>query len=187
MNKVILGILLTAAVYVVLQKTYPLSLRPEKIQSDPVKKSFLNSITIYAADVFKKYGISPIIFLSQASLESNWGASGLARQGKNLFGIKVSAAWEKAGKPVWVGETEELIDGKFVKIKDRFKQYASWDESIIDWAELISQKYKTAYSYAKGSDVAAYGQAIVQTGYSTHPRYASLLSGVAADVKKMLG
>lgn len=146
------------------------------------KQAFINSISKYTAEIEKIYGIKPIILLSQASLESGFGTSALARNGMNLFGIKVSKAWKAENKPVWTGVTHEFVNGKEITIKDDFKKYGSWKESIYDWAELISKVYKTAYGFSKTGDVPNYGQAIVNTGYSTHPQYASLLKDTASQI-----
>jgi flagellum-specific peptidoglycan hydrolase FlgJ len=151
-------------------------------KATPAQQAFLNSVNKYSADIEKIYGIKPVILLSQASLESGFGTSGLARNGMNLFGIKVSKQWEKDGKPVWTGVTHEFVNGVEITITDKFKKYGSWKESIYDWAELISGIYKTAYGFAKTGNVASYGQAIVNTGYSTHPQYASLLTKVASQI-----
>jgi flagellum-specific peptidoglycan hydrolase FlgJ len=143
----------------------------------PAQRAFINAINKYSAEIFEKYQIQPAVLLSQAALESGYGTSGLAKNGKNLFGIKESKAWAKAAKPVWTGVTHEFVNGKEITITDRFKKYDSWKASIYDWAELISSVYKTAYGYAKAGYITNYGQAIVNTGYSTHPQYASLITG----------
>lgn len=151
------------------------TLRPEKQVAGHIQKAFVAAMLRYAPEIERLYGIKPVVWISQAALESSFGTSGLALQGKNLFGIKVSRAWEAAGKPVWEGRTEEFVGGKYILIKDKFKKYSSWKESIYDYAELISKVYKTAYGYAVRGDVAGFGRAIVATGYSTHPQYAALL------------
>jgi len=151
------------------------TLRPERQVADHIKKAFVAAMLRYAPEIERLYGIKPVVWISQAALESSFGTSGLAQQGKNLFGIKVSRAWEAAGKPIWTGQTEEFVGGRYILIKERFKKYSTWKESIYDYAELISKVYKTAYGYAVRGDVAGFGRAIVATGYSTHPQYASLL------------
>ena len=153
-----------------------------KVVLPAAKQAFINSIAKYAPEIESKYGIKPIILLSQASLESGWGTSGLARNGMNLFGVKESKAWKAANKPVWTGVTHEFVNGKEITITDRFKKFSSWKDSIYDWAELISSNYKTPLAYAKIGDVKSYGQAIYTTGYSTHPLYASLLADVSSQI-----
>lgn len=143
----------------------------------PAQRAFVNSVLKYAPDIKAKYGIQPAILVSQAALESGYGTSGLTRQANNLFGMKPSKAWLADKKPLWTGMTTEFINGVQTPVKDSFKKYGSWKESIYDWAELISKTYKTAYGYAKAGDVTGYGQAIVDFGYSTHPQYASLITG----------
>ena len=71
------------------------------------------------------------------------------------------------------------------KIRDTFKAYPSWRASVLDWAELISGPYKTAYRYAQAGDLIGYGNAIVNTGYSTDPYYPTLLAQTANDIDTM--
>lgn len=165
---------------------YYLYARPEKGD----KAAFLRYMRAIAPEIERKYGIAQNITIDQAALESGFGQSGLAKGGFNLYGIKVSKAWAAAGKPVWTGRTQEFVKNYLgietpIDIKDAFKKYSSWRESVYDWAELISGKYKTAYSYAKAGDLLGYGNAIHKTGYSTHPLYASLLAETDNQIAMM--
>src|SRR5438105_1728887 len=54
-----------------------------------------------AVKVGKKFGLHPIIILSQGSVESGWGTSQLARENHNFFGVTAF------GKP------NEFWDGSF--------------------------------------------------------------------------
>ena len=45
--------------------------------------------------------------MAQAALESGWGESLLARQGKNLFGVKAD--------PAWRGEVQTLTTREFLR------------------------------------------------------------------------
>lgn len=153
--------------------------------------AFMKSI---APEIEDRYGIKPNITITQGSLESGFGQSGLASDGLNIYGIKVSKEWARDGLPVWTGLTQEFVNKvkgvalplatpQAVTIKDSFKKYGSWRQSVLDWAELISGKYKTAYGFAKAGDLVGYGNAIYNTGYSTHPGYASLLQKTEKELK----
>ena len=151
------------------------------------KAEFLAFMKAVAPDIEARYGIKPIITITQASLESDFGQSGLAVYGKNLYGLKVSSQWLADGKPTWSGMTQEFFGGSLTptNIKDTFKKYPSWRASVFDWAELISGPYKTAYKYARAGDLLSYGTAIYETGYSTHPAYRTLLAQTNNDIAKM--
>jgi flagellum-specific peptidoglycan hydrolase FlgJ len=146
------------------------------------KADFLAFIRGIAPEIEARYGIKPEITIDQAALESGYGQSGLAQEGNNLYGIKASKDWLAAGKPLWTGRTQEFVGGKAIDITDAFKKYGSWRASVLDWAELISGKYKTAYAAAKRGDLLAYGTAIYQTGYSTHPDYRTLLAKTSNEI-----
>lgn len=165
---------------------YYLYSRPEKGD----KAAFLRFMKAIAPEIERKYGIRQNITIDQAALESDFGQSGLAKGGFNLYGIKVSKAWAAEGKPTWTGMTQEFVKNYLgfeapINIKDAFKKYKSWRESVYDWADLISGKYKTAYAQAKAGDLLGYGKAIYSTGYSTHPQYATLLAKTDNDIAAM--
>ena len=153
------------------------------------KAEFLAFMEGIAPEIEERYGIMPIITVTQASLESDFGQSGLAVDGKNLYGLKVSSQWLADGKPTWSGVTSEFVKklgiDTEIKITDTFKKYGSWRASVLDWAELISGPYKTAYRYAQTGDLLGYGSAIYNTGYSTHPDYRGLLASTANDSATM--
>lgn len=142
------------------------------------KADFMAQIRALAPGIEARYGIKQNITIAQASLESDFGQSKLASEGKNLFGIKVTDSWDGM---VWTGATQEFVNGSPITIQDTFKAYPSWRDSVEDWAKLISGPYKTAYKYAQVGDLAGYGQALYNTGYSTHPQYASLLQDAYAQ------
>lgn len=50
------------------------------------KKSFVDAMTPIAQAVQAQYGIDPLITITQAALESGWGASGLTKKANNLYG-----------------------------------------------------------------------------------------------------
>lgn len=81
------------------------------------KKNFIRKILPKAMEASKKYNINLSALLGQASIESGWGTSRLARQANALFGIKHTAGYKQSGA---------------------YRAYSSWDESIEDYAKMIS-------------------------------------------------
>jgi flagellum-specific peptidoglycan hydrolase FlgJ len=117
----------------------------------------------------KETGVPASVTLAQAILETGWGKSSIGNA-KNLFGIKGTGP---AGKTVV--STQECYDGTYVTIKDGFRMYHNWQESIDDHAHLVSNgRYKSAWdAYQANHDADAFARGIHQAGYATSPTYAS--------------
>ncbi len=140
------------------------------------QQDFINAIYPSARYDFSKYNIFASIKLAQAVLESDWGRSKLATQGKNLFGIKADSSWkgEKGQYP-----TTEYVDGKPVQVMAWFRHYKSWDESVHDHTKFLldNPRYKEAGVFdAKTNREQA--EALRKAGYATDPNYPNLLMEV---------
>ncbi|NEY99230.1 glycoside hydrolase family 73 protein [Bacillus shackletonii] len=136
--------------------------------------SFISEIAPHAQRIHKEYGILASLVIAQAILESNWGKSGLAVNGKNLFGIK--GAYN--GQSVTM-LTTEYKDGKPYKVNAAFRKYPSWYESLCDLANLYKNgvswdrnKYKNIIGETDYKKAAKYVQA---DKYATDPKYAEKL------------
>ena len=119
----------------------------------------------------KETGVPASATLAQAILETGWGKSSIGNA-KNLFGIKGTGP---AGKTVV--NTQECYDGTYVTIKDGFKMYHNWQESIDDHAHLVSNgRYKSAWdAFQANHDADAFARGIHKAGYATSPTYADNL------------
>ncbi|MBQ2593378.1 MAG: glucosaminidase domain-containing protein [Candidatus Riflebacteria bacterium] len=115
----------------------------------------------------KDTGVPASVTLAQAILETGWGKSSIGNA-KNLFGIKGTGP---AGKTVV--STQECYDGTYVTIKDGFRMYHNWQESIDDHANLVSNgRYKSAWdAFQANHDADAFARGIHQAGYATSPTY----------------
>lgn len=133
---------------------------------------FVSNIAETIAADAASYGfkvISPII--AQAIIESNWGKSGLATLGKNLFGIKCGSSWK--GASINMNTKEEYSPGTLTSISANFRKYDSWEDSIHDYFKFTSTK-----RYAKLKDCATpldYCTAIKEAGYATSSAYVKTL------------
>lgn len=140
------------------------------------KQAFIKAIAPEAQAMQRRYGIRASITMAQAILESNWGTSKLSAQYHNLFGIKGS------GPNSRLLTTKEYTNGRWVVIKDRFKVYDSWSDSIKDHTQLMmtgTQYKKDNYQNvveAKSYQEAA--QALQKDNYATDPNYAKKLISV---------
>ena len=118
-------------------------------------------ISTVAAKAGAKY---PELLAAQWALESGWG---MKVSGKNNY-------WGIKGKGT-LKDTWEFIDGKEVKVKAEFKDFASLEEAV---AYLVDRWYKDYQDY-KGVNNApsrnAAAKELVKQGYATDPAYADKL------------
>jgi murein L,D-transpeptidase YcbB/YkuD len=134
----------------------------------------------FAVATMKKYGVLASLSIAQAVLESNWGKSGLAQKGKNLFGIKGSYKGQSITMP-----TTEYVHGKPTKVNAKFKKYPSYQESFNDHALLFVSGVSWDRNHYKPVITAKdYKEACVQVqkcGYATDPNYSKKLIKIIED------
>lgn len=136
------------------------------------QSNFINQVASVASVDAPSYGIhviSPII--AQAIIESNWGKSGLATKGKNLFGIKCGSKW--TGASINMRTKEEYSPGTLTTISSNFRKYDSWTESIHDYFKFISTKRYAALKLC--TTPLEYCTAIKAAGYATSSSYVNTL------------
>lgn len=137
-------------------------------------QEFLDQLVPAAQACQRATGIPASFTLAQAALESAWGASGLARRGFNLFGVKADRAWK--GPVVWM-DTAEVINGKRVIVPAKWRAYPTWLDCMTDRAAF----FRTNPRYAKCfQEVTGHGwaRAVARAGYATDPEYAERLIAV---------
>jgi flagellar protein FlgJ len=131
-------------------------------------------------------GIPAAFILAQAAHESGWGRKEIhhadGSPSHNLFGIKAGADWRGATAEV---TTTEYIDGRPRKVTEKFRAYASYEESFRDWARLLSSSPRYAGLVRQVAQVAggaegaqAFAQGLQRAGYATDPHYADKLGRV---------
>jgi flagellum-specific peptidoglycan hydrolase FlgJ len=136
--------------------------------------SFITDLAPHAQKVGAKYNILPSLIMAQACLESNYGQSGLAVKGKNLFGIKGSYEGQSVSM-----ETTEYKNGQAYKTTAKFRKYPSWFESLEDLCLL----YCNGVSWDRGKYHSIIGEKhyeeaakeVQAAGYATDPHYADKL------------
>ncbi|WP_080844301.1 glucosaminidase domain-containing protein [Cytobacillus gottheilii] len=139
--------------------------------------SFIEEIAPYAKRVQEESNILASLLISQAILESAWGKSKLAQEGKNLFGIKGTYNGQSVTMPTW-----EVVKGQRVEVQAAFRKYPSWYESFQDLANLYlngvswdRNKYKRIIGEENYSAAA---NAVQSAGYATDPNYAEKLINI---------
>lgn len=164
------------------------------------KKEFKERIYQSALLALDKLQIDPLITMTQAAHESNWGNSGLTDKANNLFGYTANQLWKEANKPMLAMQTTEyshfppdkvrywntpgdIVEkiphgtGSKLTVTVMFRKYENWDESVLDWAKSISklERYAAAYGWAKEGKLPEYARSVQMAGYATDPTYAEKL------------
>jgi hypothetical protein len=125
---------------------------------------------VYAAA--KNIGLSDPaarVAAAQAALETGYGR---AVKGNNFFGIKAGKSWN--GKKQSFNTWEE-VNGKRVNIKDQFRAYATPEESLKDWANLMERRFPDVLTAPTFDEAVAALNAGKKGGYATDTKYASKL------------
>lgn len=137
-------------------------------------QDFIKAVSPAARESAAKTKIPASFTVAEAALESAWGASQLARQGFNLFGVKADAAWKGA---VLTMPTREYLKGTWVIVQARWRKYNDWLGSIQDHAAflLTNPRYKPAFQHADGE---GFARAVAAAGYATDPQYAQKIISI---------
>lgn len=168
------------------------------------KKDFKTKIMGSALTVKDLTGIAPVITMSQAAHESNWGNSGLTQKANNLFGYTINDSWKGDvlsmstteysnyppdkirywNRPGDIASKEPFKTGSKLAVIVGFRKYDNWDDSCKDWSRNISSlaRYSAAYQFAKLGDLEGYARAVQLAGYATDPKYADSLIRVGKEL-----
>jgi flagellar protein FlgJ len=130
---------------------------PQPLASTETGDKRVNFVMKYyeiAVKVGKLFNLHPLIILAQASIESGWGTSKLARENNNFFGVTAY------GKPnqYWTGEKRVSTSSGLP-----FRSYKTVEAGFSDFARLITSYYKEAAKVS--NDIRAYAQKIAYSPY----------------------
>ena len=120
----------------------------------------------------QKTGVPAAVTMAQAALETAYGKSSIG-DAKNLFGIKGTGPAGSVN-----AATTEVYSGQTVGINDNFRKYNSWQESIEDHDNLLSQNSRYASAMAVRNDPDQFAREIQSDGYATEPDYATNLISI---------
>lgn len=158
---------------------------------------FVKTYLPEAKKVESKTGFSYLIPLTQAAIESGWGAKAI---GNNFFGIKDTDGIN--GNEQLITTTEYLntdkakfpvilkivkVGNKFkYTVKDWFRKYPSASIAFEDHVNffLRNPRYKTALLHK--NNPTRFFEEISKAGYATAPDYANQLKAVMNSVIKRL-
>ena len=137
-------------------------------------QAFITLIGPAAQASARTTGVPASFTVAQAALESGWGESLLARQAKNLFGVKTDPSWHGE---VLTFNTREFLRGSWVTVPAHWRKYSDWQACIDDHAAFLRQNRSYASCLACTTG-AAFAQGVAQAGYATDPEYAAKLVSV---------
>lgn len=138
-------------------------------------------------------GLFPETLLAQAIIESSGkgadgnyyvGASKLASQANNYFGIKAAKSY--TGRKIDL-PTLEYYGGKPVTVVQTFRAYSSVGDSFLDYVKFLQENPRyTKAGVFTAADAKQQADRIAAAGYATDPAYSSKLKSVIDSVKKIL-
>lgn len=137
-------------------------------------QAFLDQLVGPAQVCQRLTGIPTSFTLSQAALESAWGASRLSQRAFNLFGVKADRAWK--GPTISI-DTREVLNGQSVMVPAVWRAYADWLDCLTDRAAFFRKNPRYAKCFEEDTG-AGWARAVARAGYATDPDYATKLIAV---------
>ncbi|WP_136067329.1 flagellar assembly peptidoglycan hydrolase FlgJ [Modicisalibacter radicis] len=139
---------------------------------------FLRDLHGPAQAASRTTGVPAELILAQAALETGWGRHEIptaeGNNSHNLFGIKAGSQWQGETTDI---TTTEYVDGRAIKMVDRFRVYDDFEAAFTDYARLIGDNPRYAgVVTASSADNAA--RALQAGGYATDPAYADKLIAI---------
>ncbi|MDP3440535.1 MAG: flagellar assembly peptidoglycan hydrolase FlgJ [Azonexus sp.] len=174
--KTVLGHLPTSAAYATTVTTGVSATGSAEVPASA--KGFVDRVWPHAVEVSRSTGIPPQFLVAHSALESGWGKSEIRQAdgspSHNLFGIKAGKSWTGATVEA---TTTEYVNGQPQQQVERFRAYASYEESFRDYASLLrnNSRYSTVIGSQNGTEFA---KGLQQAGYATDPMYADKLSRI---------
>lgn len=143
------------------------------------QKTFVTKYAKYALEAGKKYNIPPEAILTQAVLESGWGAS---VPNYNFFGIK---AWSGCRSGATTATSEDYGNG-LVAETATWCAYDNEQDGYNSYGIFIRNNSRYDNSIAYRADPYKYLETIWKDGYATDPKYLDkvypILDGIIAVI-----
>ena len=129
---------------------------------------YINRFAPVAVAEMRKYGIPASIILAQGLVESNAGASTLAAQANNHFGIKCFSRHCKSGH--CVNHKDDTAKDYFVKYNNAWSSFRAHSEFLKK-----AQRYQHLF---KSRNYKTWANGLERAGYATDKKYAEKLIAV---------
>lgn len=136
-------------------------------------KRYIETYREMAVAEQKRSGVPAAITLGQGIYETSAGASELATEANNHFGIKC--------KKEWTGETFAHTDDA---PDECFRKYKNAEDSYRDHSDYLksSARYQSCFRQSP-TDYASWARELKKCGYATNPQYAQRLIKIIEDYK----
>ena len=137
------------------------------------RRDYVDKFKNIAVEQMKKSGVPASIILGQACLESAYGKSRLATEGKNHFGIKCHNSW--SGSKIYHNDDAR---------GECFRKYKTDEESFRNHSDFLryNKRYASLFDLAP-TDYKGWAYGLKKAGYATDPKYAELLIGIIESNK----
>lgn len=147
------------------------------------KEEFIKKYGSFAIQSAKGTGLSPLLILSQAFLESGGAKSKLASVYYNFFGIKAGKNW--TGKKVLMRTREQRPDGSEYFINAYFRRYDNPAQSFADHIAFLKRnpRYTKAGLFSYPDNYQKQADTLQKAGYATDINYADKLTSIATSFK----
>lgn len=143
-------------------------------------QEFVQTLWPIAQKVGKEMGVEPKAILAQAALETGWGKHLIhhsdGKNSFNLFGIKADKRWDGASAEV---STLEYRQGQPRKEMAHFRVYDSYESSMRDYSQFVSQSKRYQDAINNGQSIKHYSEGLQKGGYATDPFYAQKIQRIA--------
>jgi flagellar protein FlgJ len=150
-------------------------------------KTFLEAFRPAFEKTANRLGVSWLLIATQAGLESGNGNSQLATQEYNFFGV-TAGSWLVKGKPVKNYPTkEQRKDGTWVVENRWFRKYATLEEGLDDYANILLKLYPKALERGRAGDAQGFFQELKNGGYASDQKYVEKLAQRYAEIKPQEG
>jgi peptidoglycan hydrolase-like protein with peptidoglycan-binding domain len=143
-------------------------------------KAFIREFYEVCKRVCPSYGLKAIpAIVSQACLESNYGASKLSSKYHNYWGMKCGSSYK--GKSVNMTTQEEYEAGTKTTIKSNFRSYNSIEDGVKGYCEFITgmKRYKNLIGV---TDDNKYIELIKADGWATDSKYVTTIKNILPTV-----
>ena len=106
-----------------------------------------------------------------------WGGEDGGPSGMDEREMQAFLQGQGASVPVIQARTE-YINGKPQKMVQKFRAYASYEESFADYAKLMKDNPRYERVLASGASAQGFASGLQRAGYATDPAYADKLARV---------
>lgn len=140
---------------------------------------FTQYVLPYAEKAAKELGVSPLVLIAQAALETGWGKAVTRHpdgaSSFNLFNIKADKRWD--GDSV-TKSTLEYADGIAKHEKATFRSYDSYADSFTDYVDFLRTNSRYVDAIDNQGDDTLFIKDLHKAGYATDPDYADKILNI---------